>query len=85
MKLHIIFGQRHEGYFGQLPPEALEIVSEFDNEENSSWLEEKFAEYKKNKNYESVAIVIVNVGLEEVLNAFRPVVEISGEIVKEKT
>ena len=61
MKLHIIFGQRKCSYEGEYGPEALDVADEFTVEDNPDWLEKRLKEHRRDKSFESVAVLVVRV------------------------
>ncbi len=82
MIVHIIFGQRICRYEGQYAPEALEVITEYGNEENPDFLTEKLEFYKSSKEFTAVEIVDVKINdaaLDKILKQTRPKLE--GEIV----
>jgi len=72
MILKILMGQRIEGYPGEHAPEALEVMTEYDYDENSAWLHDKMDAQLKEKHWESVKIIDVKVSQDKILEILRP-------------
>ena len=67
MKIYVLFGQQKEDYPGQYAPEALEVMDEYAWEDNSTWLLEKLSEYEKDRRFEALKIIEVDVGSQETI------------------
>lgn len=72
MLLHVLFGQRKEAYEGEYAPEALNVMTEYDYAENPQWLLDKLDRESKEKHWESVKIVKIEISLKELMEAVRP-------------
>jgi hypothetical protein len=59
MRLYVIFGQRKERYEGELAPEALDVMDEYCNDDNPSWLPDKLALYRESGEYIDVDIFAI--------------------------
>lgn len=80
MKLYVIFGQRKENYEGQYAPEALEVINEYANDDNPTWLGDKFREIQKQEDMKSVKIVTVVINNKNLSDIMNPKNELEGEI-----
>ena len=84
MTIFVLFGQRKEDYPEQYAPEALDVISEYGQEENPDYLEGKLAEYTATKEFIGLRICEVSIGSQ---NNIRDLLigypEIEGKIVKE--
>lgn len=83
MTFKILVGQRKESYPGEHAPEPLEVISNFGDEENPSFLLDKFDEYKRAREWENLAIVDVQVRMMDLMRILRPDKIVKGTI-KEK-
>jgi hypothetical protein len=72
MIVKILFGQRTEHYnIGETAPEALECVSEYDHEDNPTWLQGRLEHHQASKNFKNLVVVDVEVDsklLDKILN-----------------
>jgi len=82
MRLYILMGQRKCRYEGEYAPEALEVINEYGNDENPDFLIEKEAEYEATKEFESLAVIRVEVSSAGIAEALTPKVPtLRGDIV----
>lgn len=72
MDLLILFAQRKENYPGEYAPEALEIVTEYDYDENPDFINCKAIDAGKNPEFESAEIIRVQVDIEAIMRRLRP-------------
>jgi hypothetical protein len=83
--LFVLMGQRRQSYTGEYLPEALEVCDGGTIEENPEWIKTKL-EYHKNRKmmghleFESVAIVQVQVSQKDILKILYPNNIIEGKI-----
>lgn len=80
MVIKVIMGQRKENYVGEYAPEALEVMSEFDYDENAVWLHDKLEALQKEPWWKSVKIVNIKVDDQALMRILRSPNEIVGEI-----
>ena len=80
MIIKVLMGQREESYVGEYAPEALEVATEFDFEENPDFLLDRLAEERDKDHWESVVIVYVDVDMRALEKLLRPDNEIKGEV-----
>lgn len=55
MKLYVLFAQYKESYPGELAPDALEAVTEFQVEDNSNLMPDLLSEHSKKLEYQGIA------------------------------
>ena len=72
MIIKVLMAQRKESYEGEHAPEALEVMTEFDFSENERWLLDKMDAQLKEKHWESVKIIDVEINGKELMNILRP-------------
>jgi len=60
MKLYILFAQRRCSYPGEYAPEALEVCSEFDYDENPDWLDNKLAKARADSDFVAAEVIHIN-------------------------
>lgn len=72
MELLIVFAQPLERYEGEWAPVALDVVTEYDYEENPDYINSKAIEAKASGEYESVEIIKVEVSMDAVMDRLRP-------------
>lgn len=83
MKITLLLGQRECSYEGQYAPEVLEAADEYTMDENPEWIRKKFEEYRKSKEFTSLAylnIKVPNSAIDQVLN---PKVIVEAEVLPE--
>lgn len=61
MLLYVLMGQRKCRYEGEYAPEALEVIDENGNDENPDFLVESRAKYEASKEFDSLAVIRVQV------------------------
>jgi len=83
MLIKVIFAQEKESYPGEYAPTALEVVTEYDYDENPEWLDKKLAKHRNIPEYTHVAVINIKIKDED-LNArlFPNETEMDGKIVK---
>ena len=82
MLLYVLMGQRKCRYDGQYAPEALEVIDENGNDENPDFLVESRAKYEDSKEFDSLAVIRVQVSsaaVHAILTPKSPILE--GHIV----
>jgi len=62
MNVYILFGQRICTFPGEYAPEALEVMSEFDYDDNAEFLHDKLADAEKTEEFEALRIIKIGVG-----------------------
>lgn len=72
MLLHILRGQRNEGYEGEFAPEALSVMDEYGNEENPAYLVDAKKKHEASGEFESVVVVTLKVNGAAVMDMLRP-------------
>lgn len=72
MKLYVLMGQRHEQYEGQYAPEALDIIDEYTYDENPKWIFDKKEIHENTDEFESVAIITLEVDTNDIMKRLRP-------------
>lgn len=80
MKLHIIFGQRHETYDGEYAPEVLDCWDESSLDENHEGFEASLEAAEGNKDFRAVRVVVVKIDGAKVGALLNQVMELDGEI-----
>jgi len=82
MKLHILYAQRNERYPGEYAPEALAVIDENGMSDNPEYMAEQKALAIKTGEFESVAVVTLEVNGVKIMEALRPAVSvIPAEVV----
>ncbi|KPM97622.1 hypothetical protein [Vibrio alginolyticus] len=61
MKIMVLFAQRKCAYDGEYAPECLEVMSEYDFEENTTFLKDKLQEAVDSGEFESVKVIPIEV------------------------
>ena len=56
MDILMIVGQEKDGYPGEHAPAALEVISEYDNDDNPDFLKVKMAEYQTSRDWENLIL-----------------------------
>lgn len=72
MKLLVIMAQRKERYQGEYGPEALEVMTEYDNDDNGEYLPVKLEEFKKSNMFENVQLITIEVSENAIMKILRP-------------
>lgn len=72
MKVHVLFAQRREDYEGQYAPECLEVMSEWDAEDNPEYLIGKKTEADATGEFERTEIISLAVSDRDVIERLRP-------------
>lgn len=81
MIVKILFGQMQNTYPDEYAPEALAIISEYDDNDNSEYMEKEYEKYASSKDYIKLAIVDVEINDEKLDKILSPeTVKISGKI-----
>lgn len=73
MLVKVLFGQRKETYKGEYCPEALAVMTEYDDDENPDYLTEQLAKYEASNEFESLKVVDIDVAHRDIMNILRPV------------
>jgi len=83
MLIKVIFAQEKESYPGEYAPTALEVVTEYDYDENSDWLDKKLIKYRNTPEYTHVAVIDIEIKDEDLdARLFPNETTIDGKIVK---
>lgn len=72
MRLYVLFGQRKERFPGEYKPEALAVMDEWGQSDNPEYLELKETEARDSGEFESVAVVAMEVDGAAVEGRLRP-------------
>ena len=80
MKLYILFGHRKERYEGEFAPEALEIMDEYNCDDNPSWLSEKLKEYEQSGDFDLLKIMTVHINTQTFERLFFETEELQGDL-----
>lgn len=80
MKIISLWGQRVCRYPGQYAPEIIDMMTEYQNEENSEWLEEKEKQAVESGEFSSVAIIEISVNEDKIRSILNDLPEIDGII-----
>lgn len=72
MKIFVLMAQRKESYPGQYAPEALACMDEFGESDNPEYLTEERSKADGSKEFESTAIVVLEVSDAAIMAALRP-------------
>lgn len=80
MKLFVLFGHRHETYKNQYGVEALSCMTEYDMDENGSYLYDEKAKYILTGDFQSLEIVAIDVNEAELMKIMNPVKELEGKV-----
>lgn len=81
MKLFVIMAQRKERYLGEHGPEALEVMSEYDNDENGEFLPEMLDKHRNSGHFENVRLITIEVNEDQIMRVLRPADSIIGEVL----
>jgi hypothetical protein len=76
MKLFVLFGQRKGSYPGQYAPEALEVVDEYAHDENETWIQEQKDKMADTGEFESLAVITLEVADAEITKRLRPEMDV---------
>jgi hypothetical protein len=83
MKLHLILGQRKCSYPGQYAPEALDVADENTMSDNPEWFSERLAMHKKEPDFTSIGVLLINVPDSAIQAALDPKVpEVDAQVVE---
>lgn len=86
MDFLILVGQRKCRYAEEYAPEALDVISEYGNDENPDFLIEQMATYEATKEFDSLAVVRIRVPGAAITEALYPACSpIDGEVVQSRT
>lgn len=72
MKLYVLFAQRKQRYNGQYGIETLAITDEYSSEDNPEWIHDTKAENEATGDFESLAVVTLEVSEAEIRKRLRP-------------
>lgn len=72
MQLHVLMAQREEAYPGEYAPEALDVIDEIGHSDNPDFLERRAKEARETGEFESVAIITIEVDGDAVMAQLRP-------------
>ena len=72
MDFFVLVGHRKETYKGEYAPEALEVIDEIGNDENPYFLTNKMREYRRTKEFDSLAVLRIRVPAKSVTDALYP-------------
>ena len=83
MLIKVIFAQEVESYPEEYAPTALEVVTEYDYDENPEWLDKKLIKYRNTPEYTHVAVIDIEINDEDLDARLYPnETTIDGKIVK---
>ena len=83
MLIKVIFAQEKESYPGEYAPTALEIVTEYDYDENPEWFDKKLIKYRNIPVYTHVAVINIEIKDEDLdTRLFPNDTTMDGKIVK---
>lgn len=72
MQLHVLVGQRHEAYPGEFAPEALAVIDDVGHSDNPEYLSAQAKEARDSEDFESLAIITIEVDGDAVMARLRP-------------
>lgn len=72
MILFVLFGQRKEKYKGQYGLEALAVMTEYDMDANSEYMEEQLEKQEKTSDFDGLKIVKIYVNEEKIYSILFP-------------
>lgn len=75
MKLFVVFAQRRQRYNGEYAPEALAVMTEYDEEDNPQYLQDEIQKAERTGEFSNVKLLTFNVNgakIAEILNAPPP-------------
>jgi len=83
MLIKVLFAQEQESYPGEYAPTALEVVTEYDYDDNPDWLDKKLIKYRNTPEYTHVAVINIKIKDEDLSARLFPNEKaIDGKIVK---
>lgn len=82
MKVYVLFGQRVQRYPGQYGLEALACMTEHDQEENHEYLPIELEKARAGREFESLAIVALDVREGEIRKILSPEPVVQAEVSK---
>jgi hypothetical protein len=83
MLIKVLFAQEKESYPGEYAPTALEVVTEYDYDENPDWLDKILIKYRNTPEYTHVAVIDIEINDEDLDARLYPnETTIDGKIVK---
>jgi hypothetical protein len=72
VKLYVLFAQRKQRYNGQYGIEVLAATDEFSSEDNPDWIRDTKAENEATGDFESLAVVTLEVSEAEIRKRLTP-------------
>lgn len=83
MKIYILFGRRYYESSAEYPPEVLEAIDEYSDDDNPDWIADKRKKHLESGDYSRVEIVCVDIGhgaTKKIVEILNPEHIVSGEI-----
>ena len=72
LKIHVLLAQRQENYPGEYAPDALAVMSEAGQDENPEYLEKEKASADASAEFESTALIAIDVDRDAIMRVLRP-------------
>lgn len=83
MIIKVLFGLRECDYLGQYAPEAIEIIDEYSNDENPSYILDKFDEHAASKEFAVLKIIDLKLNQSDLEKIMQPKQELDVTILGE--